>query len=158
LAATCCRWLLDAPARTNEDHTFKLFGLAWSGADKRAVQKAMKELLATQHADGGWSDVPKMNSTAYATGEAMMALYEAGLPVSDAAYQHGVKYLLSTQLEDGSWYVKTHSQAVQPYFDVGFSNGVDQWISASGTSWATMALAVAARGSNPSANQTAAVR
>lgn len=157
LIQKAARWLLDAPARTNEDRTFKAFGLAWSGADKSAVQKAMKELLATQHADGGWSDIPTMNSTAYATGEAMMALYDAGLPVSDAAYQRGVTYLLSTQLEDGSWYVKTHSQAVQPYFDVGFPNGVDQWISASGTSWATMALAVTAGGSNPPAAQTAAV-
>ena len=73
----------------------------------------------------------------------MVALHEAGLPVTDAAYQRGVKYLLSTQLDDGSWYIKTHSQAVQPYFDVGFPHGVDQWISACGTSWATMALALA---------------
>ena len=35
-------------------------------------------------------------------------------------------------------------QAVQPYFDVGFPHGEDQWISACGTSWATMALALAA--------------
>jgi len=109
----------------------------------------MKELLATQRADGGWSDIASMKTTAYATGEAMVALHEAGLPVTDAAYQRGVKYLLSTQLEDGSWYIKTHSQAVQPYFDVGFPHGEDQWISACGTSWATMALALAAPESHP---------
>jgi len=142
-------WLVGAPAKTNEDRTYKVFGLAWAKADKRALQQAMKELLATQRADGGWSDIASMNSTAYATGEAMVALHEAGLPVTDAAYQRGVKYLLSTQLEDGSWYIKTHSQAVQPYFDVGFPHGEDQWISACGTSWATMALALASPETHP---------
>jgi hypothetical protein len=33
----------------------------------------------------------------------------------------------------------------QPYFDAGFPYGHDQWISAAGTSWATMALTLAAR-------------
>jgi hypothetical protein len=79
----------------------------------------------------------------------MVALHEAGLPVTDAAYQRGVRYLLSTQLEDGSWYIKTHSQAVQPYFDAGFPHGFDQWISACGTNWATMALALAAPEAHP---------
>jgi len=149
-------WLVEAPAKTNEDRTYKVFGLAWAGKDKRALQKAMKELMGTQRADGGWSDIANMNSTGYATGEAMVALHEAGLPVTDAAYQRGVKYLLSTQLEDGSWYIKTHSQAVQPYFDVGFPHGEDQWISACGTSWATMALSLAAP--HPAAPQLAAAR
>jgi ankyrin repeat protein len=137
-------WLAQAPARTNEDRTYKVFGLAWSGKDKAALQNAMKDLLTTQRADGGWSDIATTHSTAFATGEAMVALHEAGLPVTDPAYQRGVQYLLSTQLEDGTWYIKTHSQAVQPYFDAGFPHGVDQWISMSGTSWATMALAAAA--------------
>jgi hypothetical protein len=33
---------------------------------------------------------------------------------------------------------------IQPYFESGFPHGHDQWISQSGTSWAAMALAVAA--------------
>jgi N-acyl-D-amino-acid deacylase len=32
----------------------------------------------------------------------------------------------------------------QPYFDSGFPHGFDQWISAAGTSWATLALSLAA--------------
>jgi ankyrin repeat protein len=151
-------WLVKAQAKTNEDRTFKVFGLGWAGKDKVALQKAMTELLATQRADGGWSDIFTMNSTAYATGEAMVALHQAGLPVTDSAYQRGVQFLLSTQLEDGSWYIKTHSQAVQPYFDVGFPHGVDQWISVCGTSWATMALALASPGIHPAAGQVTATR
>ena len=38
-----------------------------------------------------------------------MALQTAGLPVSDAAYERGVRFLLKTQQEDGSWYVKSVS-------------------------------------------------
>ena len=176
-------WLAKAQAKTNEDRTYKVFGLAWAGKvfglagagqdfglagagqdfglagagqEKGALQKAMKELLATQRADGGWSDIATTSSTAYATGEAMVALHEAGLPVTDPAYQRGVQYLLSTQLEDGSWYIKTHSQAVQPYFDVGFPHGVDQWISACGTDWASMALALASPGTLPASAQVTA--
>ncbi len=136
-------WLEKAKARSNEDLTFRVLGLAWAGQDKAALPRARSELLAAQRADGGWSDIPSMSSTAFATGEALVALHEAGLAVTDGAYQRGVKFLLSTQLDDGSWYIKSHSQAVQPYFDVGFPHGRDQWISAAGTSWATMALALA---------------
>jgi len=140
-------WLAKAEARTNEDLTFRVLGLAWArqeaGESRGALQKAVKDLIASQRSDGGWSDIPSMSSTAFATGEAMVALHESGLAVSDPAYQRGVRFLLSTQLEDGSWYIKSHSQAVQPYFDVGFPHDRDQWISAAGTSWATMALALA---------------
>ncbi len=79
----------------------------------------------------------------------MVALHDAGLPVSDAAYQRGIKFLLSTQLADGSWYQKTRSLPVQPYFDVGFPHGFDQWVSVAGTGWATMALAYGSDGRHP---------
>jgi hypothetical protein len=101
-------------------------------------------LLAIQRADGGWSDLPSMESGAYTTGLAMIALQSSGLPVSDPAYQRGVRYLLSTQFEDGSWHVRTRAAGFQPYFENGFPHGVDQWISAAGTSLAAMALTLAA--------------
>ena len=91
------------------------------------------------------SDVASMPSTAYATGKALMALHTAGVAASDATYQRGVQFLLATQLEDGSWFVKTRALGLQPYFDNGFPRAFDQWISAAGTSWATMALTVASQ-------------
>jgi hypothetical protein len=54
--------------------------------------------------------------------------------------------MLQTQLEDGSWHVKTRSIPIMPYFESDFPHGVDQFISASGTNWAVMALAPAAGG------------
>lgn len=53
--------------------------------------------------------------------------------------------LLSTQLEDGSWYVKSRAIKIQPFFESGFPHGHDQWISVAASNWAIMALAGAAR-------------
>ena len=85
-----------------------------------------------------------MESSAYTTGLAMLALQSSGLSVSDAAYRRGVQFLLNTQMEDGSWHVRSRAAGFQPYFDNGFPHGVDQWISSAGTSLATMALTLAA--------------
>jgi hypothetical protein len=55
-----------------------------------------------------------------------------------------VEYLLKTQLDDGSWHVASRAVKFQPYFQSGFPHDHDQWISASATAWATMALSYAA--------------
>ena len=145
-------WIAGYRPQTNYDLAWKLQGLAWGGQDQEAILKARRELLAVQHADGGWSDIGPMESGAYTTGLAMMALEGSGLPVSDKAYQRGVQYLLNTQMEDGSWHVRSRAAGFQPYFDNGFPHGVDQWISAAGTSLASMALTLA----TPSATHGAA--
>ncbi len=133
-------WLEKAQSVTNEDRSYRLLGLAWARKDKSATDKAMKEVLAKQRPDGGWSDLDSMESTAFATGKSLYALQTAGLPATDAAYRRAVAFLLNSQLEDGSWYVKSRAMAFQPYFDSGFPHDFNQWISAAGTSWATMAL------------------
>jgi hypothetical protein len=146
-------WLAKAQSTNNDDRSFRLLGLAWAGKDKAAMQEAMRELLARQRPDGGWSDLESMESSAYATGKSLFALQTAGLPASDAAYQRAVRFLLSTQQEDGSWYVRTRAMAFQPYFDAGFPHGFDQWISAAGTSWATTALSLASPSSTAMASR-----
>jgi hypothetical protein len=147
-------WLARAKPLVNDDRSWRLMGLAWAGNDRNATQSAMRELLAEQRADGGWADIASMESSAYSTGKALVALHTAGLPVSDTAYQRGLKFLLDTQQEDGSWYVKTRALAFQPYFDAGFSHGFDQYISAAGSNWATIALALA----SPAAPESTAAR
>ena len=108
-------------------------------------RKAARDLLREQRTDGGWGELPSLASDAYATGQALVALKEAGaLAATDPAYQRGVEFLLSTQLEDGSWYVRSRSIPFQPYFESGFPHGHDQWISAAATNWAAMALVAAA--------------
>ena len=139
-------WLKRTAPQTNEDRVFQLLGLAWAGGNDDVIQNAARELLALQRADGGWGQLPTMTSDAYATGQALVALNEAaGVPSTDPAYQRGVQYLLKTQLEDGSWHVKSRAIPFQPYFESGFPHGPDQWISAAATNWAAMALAPEAR-------------
>lgn len=134
-------WLVNAPPRNNEDQTFQLLGSSWANTDKNMLQKMVKDLLANQHEDGGWGQYTTMPSDAYATGQALVALHQAGgLAITHAAYQRGVSYLLSNQAADGSWLVQTRSFPFQKYFESGFPYGHNQWISASATSWATMAL------------------
>src|SRR5947209_19055401 len=48
-------WIAKAQARGNDDRSWKVAGLAWSGKDKAATQKAVQELVAAQRKDGGWS-------------------------------------------------------------------------------------------------------
>jgi hypothetical protein len=52
---------------------------------------------------------------------------------------------LDTQMDDGSWHVRSRAAGFQPYFDNGFPHGVDQWISAASTSLATIALTLASQ-------------
>ena len=129
-------------------------GLAWSKAKTASIADAAKELAAAQRSDGGWSQLPTMGSDAYATGEALYALNAGNMPTTNPVYQKGLKYLLRTQAADGSWHVATRSIWVQPYFESGFPYGHDQWISAAGTSWATMALSLAVEPQRMSQNQT----
>jgi hypothetical protein len=134
-------WLLKATPRSNEDSSFQLLGLAWANADKQTLQKMAQSLLAQQHKDGGWGQQTTLESDAYATGQALVALHQAGgLPVTHRAYQRGVQFLLADQAADGSWCVLTRSFPFQKQFESGFPYGHNQWISAAASSWATMAL------------------
>ena len=134
-------WLQSAKAVSNEDRTFRLFGLAWSRGD---TQDAVRDLVAHQRTNGGWAGLETLGPDAYATGQALAALRESGMSVSNSAYQRGVKYLLNAQLPDGSWHVRTRAIGFQPYFESGFPHGHDQWISSAGTAWSVLALAAAA--------------
>jgi ankyrin repeat protein len=139
-------WLAAARPGTTEDHVFHLLGLHWARGSQPSIRNAARALIALQRADGGWGQVPTLGSDAYATGQALHALAAAGVVTpTDAVYQRGVKFLLDTQLEDGSWFVRSRAFPIQPYFDSGFPHGVDQFISAAATNWATMALAWAVR-------------
>lgn len=134
-------WLQNAPAKNSEDRAFKLLGLMWAGATKQERQTAIDAVRADQHADGGWSQMPGMPSDAYATGQALYALRLAGeVSASDSIYKRGVRYLLKTQDEDGSWFVNKRAIPANNYFDGGFPHGESQYSSFNGTCWATLAL------------------
>jgi ankyrin repeat protein/mono/diheme cytochrome c family protein len=139
-------WLAKAQPKSTEDRAFQLFGLIWAGGKQEIVQKAARDLLKEQRSDGGWAQIPSLPSDAYATGQALVALKEGGaMTPAAAAYNRGAQFLMNTQAEDGSWYVRSRSIPFQPYFEGGFPYGPDQFISAAATNWATMALLPLAR-------------
>src|SRR5262249_53897572 len=140
--ARAAQWLRTSTPRTTEDRAMQLLGLAWAKAPADAVRSSMDALLAEQRQDGGWGQLPGLETDAYATGQALVALQTAGRAVTSPDYQRGVALLVRTQLTDGSWLVRTRTFPVQPYRESGFPHGRNQWISAAGTSWATMALAL----------------
>jgi hypothetical protein len=137
-------WLVKTPAEDHEDRVFRLRALHAAGAPEAEIRGAAKTLLGSQRADGGWAQLDDMTSDAYATATALVALHQAGgLATTDAAYRKGLRLLLTTQLDDGSWHVKTRSNPVQTYFESGYPHAADQFISIAAAGWATTALALA---------------
>ena len=137
-------WLVKTPAEDHEDRVFRLRALHAAGAPEAEIRGAAKKLLGSQRTDGGWAQLDDMTSDAYATATALVALHQAGgLATTDAAYRKGLRLLLTTQLGDGSWHVKTRSNPVQTYFESGYPHAADQFISIAAAGWATTALALA---------------
>jgi hypothetical protein len=124
-----------------QDRAFKLLGLLWAGASAPDVARERAALLSLQRADGGWGQLPMLGSDAYATGQALYALHAAGVKPTALGYREGVAYLLRTQLQDGTWFVRTRTFPVQRFFDTGFPHEASQFISTAATGWATIALA-----------------
>jgi hypothetical protein len=138
------KWLASQEPHSTEEQVMHLLGLSWTHADPTIVERQARRLLAKQQPGGGWSQLDTPEADAYATGQALVALYTSGVvQPTDPAYSKAVDYLLRTQLGDGSWLVISRSFPVQPYKESGFPHGKDQWISAAGTSWASMALSLA---------------
>lgn len=134
-------WLLSAKPQNSEDRAYKVLGLKWAHADASDIQKASADILADQHSDGGWSQLPGGKSDAYATGQALYALHSAaGFPTSDPVYKKGVQFLLRTQDDDGSWFVAKRAIPINNYMDGGFPHGESQYASFNGTCYATLAL------------------
>jgi hypothetical protein len=136
-------WLPKAPARDTEDRVFRLWALQAAGPEEKEVRSAVQHLVRSQRADGGWGQTGTMDSDAYATGIALVALHQVGgVPTTDPVYRRGVALLVETQQEDGSWLVRSRSKPFQPYYESGFPHGKDQFISMAATAWATTALAL----------------
>jgi hypothetical protein len=141
--ARAAKWLAAQAPISTEDRVMQLLGLSWAGVEGALRDKPVRELSAVQRQDGGWGQTPNLASDAYATGQVLFTLRELGVPAADAAIRRGVAFLVRTQAGDGSWFVKSRAMKIQPYFESGFPYGHDQWISQSGTAWATLALSVA---------------
>ena len=136
-------WMLKTPAKDTEDRAFKLLGLWLAGGTEEELKPARKELLDTQKEDGGFAQTDKLESDAYATGTALYALHSSRtLKTTDGAYRKGLAFLVGSQKDDGTWFVKSRSRPFQKYFESGFPYEKDQFISCAASGWATAALAL----------------
>jgi hypothetical protein len=136
-------WLWNARPANTEGRIYQMLGLAWAGEAAGRLEGLTKALLSEQREDGGWAQLPGLKSDAYATGQAVYALRVAArLDISHEAVDRGERFLLSTQLEDGTWYVRRRAFPFQPTMNSGFPHGRDSWISAAASSWAVMALSI----------------
>ena len=135
-------WLENTVADVQQELNFQLLGLQWCGSSRQEKGKVAARLLALQHPDGSWSQLPTMSSDAYATGQALYALSESGaVQPQDLAYQKGVSWLLKHQDASGAWIMETRAFAIQPFFNSDFPPyDENQYISATATNWAALAL------------------
>jgi ankyrin repeat protein len=137
-------WLRHARTRETEDMAFRLLGLHWASAAQPRIAEARDALLAQQRADGGWGQLPTLESDAYASGLALFALHEgSGIAAGESSFRRGVEYLLKTQLADGSWFVQTRSFPLQPFVETHFPHERSQFISLAATCWASISLNLA---------------
>jgi hypothetical protein len=135
------RWLWKVKAETNEEAVFPLLGLHWAGEPAEKLAGLAKSLLQTQRKDGGWAQLPTLESDAYATGEVLYTLAQAVKgPVTDPAWRRGLRFLLERQEGDGTWHVARRTFPFQPTMNSGFPHHRDSWLSAAATSWAVLAL------------------
>jgi squalene-hopene/tetraprenyl-beta-curcumene cyclase len=97
-------WLAKAtPTETTQSLAYRLFRDVQLKKSAEDLQPQVDRLLARQNQDGGWGQLKDAASDAYATGQALYFLRIAGVPGDREPIQRGVKFLVSTQKEDGSW-------------------------------------------------------
>ncbi|MEE3371694.1 MAG: ankyrin repeat domain-containing protein [Planctomycetota bacterium] len=138
------KWLQRADPKLQQEYALKLLGLGWAGVPATELADLVDKLVEEQRTDGGWAQLPGLDSDAWATGQALVALRVAGgVPVTHPVYQSGMRFLFRTQFPDGSWYVESRTWPFQTHFDSEFPYGEHQWISAPATAWASMALLLA---------------
>jgi N-acyl-D-amino-acid deacylase len=138
-------WFDAATPESHEDKISRLWSMKLLDRSPAALDAARREILAAQRDDGGWAQLESLESDAYATGQTLCVLLMTGTSPADPAFQRGIEFLLKTQQDDGSWFVKSRSKPVQVYFDNGDPHGKDQFISTPASCWALVALAMGAR-------------
>ncbi len=104
-------WIANSEPEITQDVAFKIVAVNHYGTleQKRAAWPLVETLAAQQAPDGGWKETPSMEgSNAFATGQVLYAIKQAGISVRSEMFKRGVDYLLKTQVREptpanGSW-------------------------------------------------------
>ncbi len=132
-------WLDAAkPSDLHQDKALKVLLGARVGKPRETMQTTIDDLLASQRADGGWSQtVPEPKSDAFATGQTLYVLSLVGYSAERPEIKRGIDFLVATQLPDGSWPMISRST---PDGSPGSSKLLTP-INCASASWATLGLA-----------------
>jgi hypothetical protein len=98
----------------------------------------LKELLDQENPDGGWAWRHPGDSDAFATGQALYALTQCGVPLDASPVQRGRDFLIRSQTPDGSWLVP--SRAISSATSEGRLTRLTPIYRYWGTAWATIGL------------------
>jgi len=98
------KWLSETKT-DNDPQSIAMRLVLWKrlGRPAKEWEPLVRDIKARQNADGGWSQAKGMGSDAWATGQALYALAEAGIKPDDEVISRGQTFLVKTQREDGSW-------------------------------------------------------
>ena len=94
-----------------------------------------EQLRSAQNEDGGWSQIKSAQSDAYATGQALYALAEAGATQADAAVRRAQAFLEKSQRPDGAWAMTSRAIMGNGKVATKFEP-----ITHAGSAWAVMGL------------------
>lgn len=128
-------WLNQQPA--TDSHQELVFRTLWSlrVGRKAEAMDGIRQLISEQQPDGGWRQTAGMSSDAFATGQSLVALANAGIPAHDSVVQRAVQFLVSTQNPDGTW-----TMASRPESENGKPAENLNPITYAGSAWATRGL------------------
>ncbi|HMC09929.1 MAG TPA: prenyltransferase/squalene oxidase repeat-containing protein, partial [Pirellulaceae bacterium] len=129
-------WLASAKTEeTLQGSALKL--LLWRRLGKPAAEQEplVKQILGWQNSDGGWAQNKELKSDAYATGQALYALMEAGVPRTHPAIAKAHSFLVKSQDASGSW-----AMISRPGGPGGKSAKNQAPIGYVGTAWAVLGL------------------
>ncbi|MBI3862317.1 MAG: hypothetical protein HY290_10525 [Planctomycetia bacterium] len=94
-----------------------------------------QQLRSAQNEDGGWSQLKLAKSDAYATGQTLYALAEAGAAKDDAVIRRAQSFLEKSQREDGAWAMTSRAIMGNGKVATKFEP-----ITHAGSAWAVMGL------------------
>ena len=130
-------WLNAKPVDIHQDQVMKILIGVRLGKPREALQSTIDQLLASQRADGGWSQtVPELKSDAFATGQTLYALSLVGYDGERPEIKRGIDFLVAAQKSDGSWPMISRST---PDGSPGSATLLTP-ITCAASSWATLGL------------------
>src|ERR1043165_1295787 len=88
---------------TTQADVVRLLFKVRTGEPAKSIQTEIERVLSLQNKDGGWSQLKDLSSDAYATGQALYVLSEAGVRNDRREIKRAAAFLLGNQKEDGSW-------------------------------------------------------